>query len=115
LLGELVVPEELVVPSALFPKELDFFTQLVELELQALPIVVIVEGMPLLIVVLARKQPGVVLELIQQAVLLVIQDFYLLPQFAHFPLMVLQVLPVGEDHLPDLHHDPLAGRQFLLR
>lgn len=57
LLGEIVVPEELVVPRSLFAQKLDLLPQFVYFQLHALAIIVVIEGMALLVIVLAGQQP----------------------------------------------------------
>lgn len=55
------------------------------------------------------------LQFIQQTVLLIVQNFYLLSQLPHLTLVVLQIFFPREQQLPHLHHHPLRRRQLPLR
>lgn len=56
LLSEVVIPQELVIARSLFPEQLHFFPQLVDFQLHASAVVVVVEGVPLLVIVLGGEQ-----------------------------------------------------------
>ncbi len=112
---ELLLPGQIIELHGLPLHPSNFPPQELSLLLQLLPIILERKDMPGLILILRGQHPCGMLQLAQGVVMLVCEGLDLVAQGGDLPPVLLQLLLLGVDQVPDLQQQPVVGRQFVLR